>query len=72
MEMGWSDTRMPVILVEPMPARHGEVVSDPGDDMDESCVEIHGNEGWMVKYERMSEANEWFGDVSDKDINGNK
>ena len=35
-EMGWSDT---VILVEPVPARHGEVVTEPGgkdDVMDKS------------------------------------
>ena len=30
------------------------------------------HEGWMGKYERMSEANEWVGDVSDKDISGKK
>ena len=75
MEMGWSDTRVPVILVEPVPARHEEVVTDPGgkdDDVDESCVEIHCNEGWIGKYEKMSEANEWSGDVSDKDISENK
>ena len=35
-KMGWSDT---VILVEPVPARHGEVVTEPGgkdDVMDKS------------------------------------
>ena len=53
-----------------MQARHGEDVPDPGgkdDNVDDSCVEIHGNEGWIGNYERMSEASEWSGDVSDKD-----
>ena len=61
MEMGWSDTGVPVILVEPMPERRGEAVTDPGDkddEVDRSCVEIHGNEGWLAKYERMTKANE--------------
>ena len=55
--------------------RHGEVVTDPGgkdDNVDDSCMEIHGNEGWIENYERMSEANEWSEDVSDKDISENK
>ena len=53
METGWSDTRMPVILVEPVPVRHGEDVTIPDgkdDEVDGSCVEIQGNEGWMTKY----------------------
>ena len=29
MEMGWSDTRIHVILVEPVPIRHGEGVAIP-------------------------------------------
>ena len=29
-QMDWSDTRVLVILVEPVPARHGEVVTEPG------------------------------------------
>ena len=70
---------MPVEILDrlirhgPVPACHGEIVTEPGskdDDMDKSCVEIHGNEGWMGKYERMSEANKWVGDVSYKDISG--
>ena len=74
-EVGWSDTRVPKILEEPVQARHGEVVTDPGgkdDNVDDSCMEIHGNEGWIENYERMSEANEWSEDVSDKDISDNK
>ena len=72
---------MPVEILDrlirhgPVPACHGEIVTEPGskdDDMDKSCVEIHGNEGWMGKYERMSEANEWVEDVINKDISGNK
>ena len=68
METGWSNTGVPVIFVEPMPEHRGEVITNPGaedDEVDGSCVEFHGNEGWLPKYERMSETNEWFGDVSD-------
>ena len=53
MEMGWSDTRVPVIFMEPMPERRGEVITNPGDkddEVDRSCVEVHGNEGWLAKY----------------------
>ena len=34
MEIRWSDTGMPVIFVEPMPVRCGEVVTDSGDKDD--------------------------------------
>ena len=47
MEMGWSDTRMPMILVNLIPAHHGDDVTD---EVDGSCVEILGNEGWLAKY----------------------
>ena len=47
-------------------------LSGKDDNVDDSCVEIHGNEGWIGNYERMSEASEWSGDVSDKDISDNK
>ena len=47
MEMGWSDTRMPVILVDRMPVRHGDGINDEEDGW---CVEIEGNEDWLAKY----------------------
>ena len=52
--------------------RQEEDVSNPDRDKDDSCVEIHGNEGWMEDYERMSEATTWSGDASDKGISDNK
>ena len=33
MDMGWSDTRMPVILVDRMPARHGDGVNIESDGL---------------------------------------
>ena len=74
-EEGWSDTMVSGIFENAVQARHGEIVPDPGgndDRTDDSCLEIHGNEGWIGNYERTSKANEWSEDVSDKDISGNK
>ena len=47
MEMDWSDTKMPVILVDRMPARNGDDVNDVAEGL---CVEIEGNKDWLAKY----------------------
>ena len=59
---GWNDTRVPVIFKKTVQARHREIVPERVDD---SCIEVHGNEGWIGNYERMSEANEWSEDISE-------
>jgi hypothetical protein len=43
----------------------------PYRDKDDSCVEIHSNEGRIEDYEIMSEATTWSGDASDKGISDN-
>ena len=47
MEMSWSDTSMPVILADRMPARNGDDVNDVAEGL---CVEIEGNKDWLAKY----------------------
>ena len=52
-EMGWSNTGVHVIVVEPMIERHEKVITNPNNKDDEanwSCVEIQGNEDWLTKY----------------------
>ena len=52
-EEGWSDTMVSGIFENAVQARHGEIVPDPGgndDRADDSCLEIHGNEGWIENY----------------------
>ena len=57
-DLGWTDTGEHKILREAVQAHHGEDVSNPdGEDGNDSCVEIHGNEEWIGDYERMSDGN---------------
>ena len=49
MEMGWSDTRIPVILVEPVPIRHGEGVAIPDGKDDEIDHVGHVGHVWRFR-----------------------
>ena len=52
-EMGWSNTGVHVIVVEPMLEHRGGVITYPNNKEDEVnalCVEIEGNEDWLTKY----------------------